>query len=351
MIPEIKRARLIDLRRLELHWNQEIQYGRCNDNYCVTINGEPLKLVSPNKADWAVGTVYQKDEKLTTLTFEKDIDLEHLKDMRVTVGGEICGIRGERPDKEREYSVEYDPFYKVFSKSRDGIIIKSSEGVDIHVQGRAIEIIDIMLSKLPEVAEVLRRYQAEVAIYGIHETAYSIPEHRGGYHSMPRHVEGFGGTVDGPVSSISEVNVMRFVQGERATTYKNEMILVHEFAHALHLIGLDYLEDKTLGNRVKQLHHDAKEAGKWPNTYAISNHEEYFATLSTIWFNVMEEGKEGAWDGTRGPVNTREELYVYDREAYELMKQLYPETKLPAPWDSTPDRYDITGNKRDVAKG
>lgn len=351
MIPEIKRARLIDIRRLELYWNQEILNGRCNDNYCVTVNGKALKLASPSEEDWAVGTVYQRDEKRTTLTFEEDIDLEHLKDMRVTVGGELCGVRQEKPSQTREYTVEYDPFYKVFTKSRDKIVVKSSEDVDIHVHSRAIEIIDLMLSKLPEVAEVLRRYKAEVAIYGIHETAYSIPEHRGGYHCMPRHVEGFGGTVDGPVSSISEVNVMRFTQGERATTYKNEMILVHEFAHALHLIGLDYLEDKTLSNLVKQLHHTAKAAGKWPNTYAISNHEEYFATLSAIWFNVMEEGKEGTWDGTRGPVNTRDELYSYDREAYELMKQLYPESELAAPWDHTPDRYDIEGNIRGTGKG
>ncbi len=344
MIPEIKRARLIDLRRLELYWNQEIQNGRCNDNYFVTVGGERLKLEEPGE-DWGAGTVYQCDEKRTTLTFEKDVDLSRLEDMRVAVSKEICAVNGECADDTKEYTVDYDPFYKVFTTTKDGIVIKSSEDVDVHVHGKAMEIIDIMLSKVPEVAEVLRKHKAEVAIYGIHETAYSVPEHRGGYHVMDRHVEGFGGTVEGPVSSISEVNVMRFVRGERATTYKNEMILVHEFAHGLHLIGIDYLEDKQLSNQVKQTHLAAKNADKWPNTYAISNHEEYFATLSAIWFNVMEEGKDGAWDGTRGPVNTREELYRYDREGYELMTRIYPDTKLPAPWDNTPNLYDIEGNK------
>ncbi len=87
-----------------------------------------------------------------------------------------------------------------------------------------------------------------------------------------------------------------------------------------------------------------KNAGKWPNTYAISNYEEYFATLTTIWFNVMEEGKDGQWDGIRGPVNTREELMRYDREAYEFFKEFYPDKGFPIPWNETKNLYDIDGN-------
>ena len=46
------------------------------------------------------------------------------------------------------------------------------------------------------------------------------------------------------------------------------------------------------------------------NSYAISNSDEYFATLSAIWFNVMNEcAKDDGWDGTRGPINTRRRLY------------------------------------------
>jgi hypothetical protein len=343
MKPEIKRARLIDSKRLELYWNREIQHGRSNDNYLITLAGEVCETQEYSVEDWSIGTVYQNDEKKTTLTFVKDIDLVRVEDMRVKIVKDICGMDGVEPDYSKIYTVDYDPFYKVFAKSADGIIIKSSEDVDVYVHEKAIEIIDIMLSKVPDVAAVLRKNKAELAIYGIHETAYSIPEHRGGYHEATRHVEGFGGTIDGPVSSESEVNLMRFVRGERATTYKNELILVHEFAHGLHLIGIDYLEDKQLSVTIKEAYTEAKNSGKWPNTYAISNHEEYFATLSTIWFNVMEEGKNGTWDGTRGPVNTRAELYEYDRKAYDLLKRIYPETGFGAPWDNTPDLYDAKG--------
>ena len=60
----------------------------------------------------------------------------------------------------------------------------------------------------------------------------------------------------------------------------------------------------------------------------------------------MQEGVDGKWDGIRGPVNTREELRMYDPMAYALMKKLYPDALLPAPWDHNVDRFDISGAPR-----
>ena len=57
----------------------------------------------------------------------------------------------------------------------------------------------------------------------------------------------------------------------------------------------------------------------------------------------MQEGVDGRWDGIRGPVNTREELKVYDPEGYELMKHIYPEKTLPEPWRYNVNIYDIDG--------
>ena len=204
-------------------------------------------------------------------------------------------------------------------------------------------ILDIMLSKLPETAEALRKNGAEVALYGLLESAYDIPEHRMGYLLATRPVEGFGGTLSAPVSSISEANVIRLRSGRYATRYPHEMILVHEFAHAIHLIGFAALSDQTLSGEVMRTYRHAMENGLWHDTYAASNHEEYFATMSTIWFNVMQEGVDGKWDGIRGPVNTREELKRYDPEAWRLMDQIYPDAVLPAPWDKNVNYYGVDG--------
>ena len=154
---------------------------------------------------------------------------------------------------------------------------------------------------------------------------------------------GYGGEMTNPASSISEANVIRLRTGRYATSYPNEMILVHEFGHAIHLVGMNGLKDQTLADMIRKVYQHASDNGLWPDTYAISNYEEYFATLSTVWFNVMQEGVDGRLDGIRGPVNTREELKVYDPEGYELMKHIYPEKTLPEPWHYNVNIYDIDG--------
>ena len=209
----------------------------------------------------------------------------------------------------------------------------------------AAQMIDILLEKLPETADRMRELHAELAIYALDEDAYDIPEHRAGCLYMNRPVEGYGGIDENPVTSISEANILRVLEGTYQTRYKQELILAHEFAHAIHLIGIKNLADQTLYCRSIEVYEAAKAAGKWPGSYAISNFEEYFATLTTIWFNVMEEGKDGAWDGVRGPVNTREELKRYDTGAYEYFSQLYTTRQLPYPWDTVRNEYDIDGTK------
>ena len=120
-------------------------------------------------------------------------------------------------------------------------------------------------------------------------------------------------------------------------------VAAHECGHAIHLVGMNGLKDQTLADMIRKAYQHASDNGLWPDTYAISNYEEYFATLSTVWFNVMQEGVDGRWDGIRGPVNTREELKVYDPEGYELMKHIYPEKTLPEPWHYNVNIYDIDG--------
>ena len=148
------------------------------------------------------------------------------------------------------------------------------------------------------------------------------------------------------MGSISEANLIRLQSGRYATRYPHEMILVHEFGHTVHLVGINFLDDQSTADQVRAAYAHAVEAGLWPSSYAISNYEEYFATLSTVWFNVMEEGIDGRWDGIRGPVNTRDELLEYDPMGYELMASVYPEKSLPRPWRFNKDDYDIEGRPR-----
>lgn len=99
------------------------------------------------------------------------------------------------------------------------------------------------------------------------------------------------------------------------------------------------MQDKTLKNEFSALYKSRMRAGMWPNTYAASNPDEYFATMCAIWFNVMSE-KPDWTDGVRCPVNTRAELKEYDPETYAFFEKIFPsDLTLAAPWDSVPDDY------------
>ncbi|MCL1832771.1 MAG: InlB B-repeat-containing protein, partial [Oscillospiraceae bacterium] len=66
-------------------------------------------------------------------------------------------------------------------------------------------------------------------------------------------------------------------------------------------------------------------------TYMSSNHDEFFASVTSIWFNAMGEGN---WSTNGyGRVNTREELRRYDPIYYNFCARVLPETKdLSAAW-------------------
>lgn len=351
MKPSIKKAVLIDKRHIELYWDRQVREADTEKNFRVTCGEEVLELVhwtSSSEQEWNYGTVYQKESMRTTLSLAEPVDIGCADQLKVTVTGEVADLDDQAADYSVAYPIFYEPYYTSKVISETGITVRAGCTVAESSLRLAAKIVDLMLKKIPDVAAKMVELDADVGIYGLKENAYDIPEHRMGYLLATRHVEGFGGIINSPISTVSEANLIRLRSGRYATMYPHEMILVHEFGHAIHLIGIDYLEDKTLSNRIKECYEHAKKSGLWPDAYAISNHEEYFATMGTIWFNVMQEGVDGKWDGIRGPVNTREELRVYDPDAYKLMSDIYMEDMLPAPWNHNTDFYDCEGNPRRV---
>ena len=206
--------------------------------------------------------------------------------------------------------------------------------------------IDMMLSKSPDIVAQMIAGNAQLAVYGNGETAYYIPEHRSSYDATMRYVEGFGGYT----SSITESNIWHWRDGNEGpeksykTLYINESVLVHEFGHGIKIAGIDAMNDSTLAAEYQMVYRHAVAAGLWANTYAISNSDEFFATMTTIWFNVMNESYgNDEWDGTRGPINTRQELYNYDRDTYNFFAKIYPFVDLDGEWAPVPDTVTVTG--------
>ena len=116
---------------------------------------------------------------------------------------------------------------------------------------------------------------------------------------------GFGGAPEHDLSaSCGEENVLG-LEGDR---YRGESILVHEFAHIIHMVGLVNLEPD-FDSKLEALRQNAIAKGLWKDTYAITNKEEYFAESVQSFFNCNQFSLEP--NGVHNAINTRECMNFY----------------------------------------
>ena len=330
----VTRARRINERDIEIYFDGDFEFGAepKTEEYTVSQDGTPLALEERYGRDGHVHFC-----RMTTLRLRERLPVDGAAPT-VTVT-----LRG------KEYAAPFEDYYKYKLTTKSGVTVKGSDALILGMKTieRAGELVDIQLSACPEIAAQMVESGASLSVFGRGECAYHVPEHREGYEVGSLYVEGFGGIA----CSITECNVWHWHRDcetrpdpNYTTHYKNENILIHEFGHGVKIAGIDRMEDRSLATEFQMLYRHARAAGLWPNTYAISNSDEYFATLSAIWFNVMNEcSKDDGWDGTRGPINTRRELYNYDIDAYKFFSKIYPHRDLDGAWTPVPDTVHVTG--------
>lgn len=110
--------------------------------------------------------------------------------------------------------------------------------------------------------------------------------------------------------------------GYQGDPYSTENILIHEFAHNIHLRGLANV-DPTFDRRLQQAYKQAMQAGLWKGKYAGVNHHEYFAEGVQSWFDNNREN-----DHDHNHVNTRDELVAYDSGLADLCREVFGDTEL-----------------------
>ena len=216
-----------------------------------------------------------------------------------------------------------DPFYKKYVNVNGIHIISSWRVPDSAIQA-ACRTIDFMTMGLPEdVLASMVKHGTKLGIMARYEGTTDIPEHA---HlesdttiNWDLRARGLGGTVKNPLTTCAEENVLCY----QIDKYHAEDILIHEFAHSIHGIGILPI-DTTFNQKLHQLRDAAIAAKKYVNTYAITNIWEYWAEGVQNWFNVNAE-VEGT-DGKHNFLNTRAELKEYDPGLYELLANYFPET-------------------------
>lgn len=319
--PYVTQARLINERDIELYWSEDVTgAGQGNEgNFSITVDGkdDPIYIYEytweeNNYTYREDGTVYYDQKTSIRLTDsisaivqmsgeEKLQNSTNLPDIRVTIKkNSVKDLEGNAVQETTVPVTEYHPFYQKMLMTDNGIKVLGSETARSEAVTKAKEMLEVILSN-EKVAKRMADAGCMMGIYGEGQIGYDIPEHRFTYDEKYLYVEGFGGT---QLASIKDANVLRLTEGSYTTGYPNESILTHEFGHTVKNYGLTEAQQK----QWNAIYNASIASGKWKNTYAGSNDDEYFATLSAMWFNAMDDTYDGKVDGVRGPINTRAEL-------------------------------------------
>jgi cyclophilin family peptidyl-prolyl cis-trans isomerase len=188
-------------------------------------------------------------------------------------------------------------------------------------------IVERMIGGRDDILEAMADQSVRLVVMAWNEFTSDVPEHS---HLEPavywdRRARGLGATPEAPAVSCAEENLLAFP----GDPYEQENILIHEFAHAIHAMGLNRV-DPTFDERLRAAYGRAKNAGLWRGTYAIANPAEYWAEGVQSWFDDNREN-----DALHNRVNTRTELKEYDPELAGLCAEVFGvrEWRYRKPWD------------------
>lgn len=217
--------------------------------------------------------------------------------------------------------------------SADGYPIVSSAKVNDFALKEAAFLVNMLLAKRPDVREAMIQSGSRMCIIAANEFTTDLPEWKwmadpSGDGKQTESVtakdfwdaraRGMGGSETDPYCSCGEENLLSFP----GDPYSTENILIHEFAHNIHLRGLVNV-DPTFDPRLKAAYQKAMAAGLWKGKYAAVNHHEYFAEGVQSWFDNNRED-----DHDHNHVNTRDELLEYDPELAALCREVFRDTEL-----------------------
>lgn len=218
-------------------------------------------------------------------------------------------------------------FYGKYAEA-GGLYVTASGRVDDEALRRAAAVIGQMLAKRPDVEAEMARKGCHVMVIGRDEETCDLPEFAHICNSPDsiaywnRRARGFGGAPEDTYSSSCGEENLLCLPGDR---YKGENILVHEFAHLIHTIGICGVEPG-FNARLEALMEEAARKGLWKDTYAMSNKEEYFAECVQSFFNCNRRALPA--DGVHNGIDSRSKLKNYDPGMYMLLKEYFFETDI-----------------------
>lgn len=207
-----------------------------------------------------------------------------------------------------------DPFYRQWIDV-EGLPVVASAKVNSYALQEAAWLIRQMIGHRKDILRTLAKNNVRFVVMAYNEMTTQIPEHSDLKPNFFWDVRarGLGSTPLRPAVSCGEENLLNF----HGDPYETENILIHEFSHAIHQMGLNTI-DPTFDKRLAEAFNVAVKKGLWQNTYAITNRYEYWAEGTQSWFNTNRVN-----DYQHNDVDTREKLKVYDPTLASLLTEVY----------------------------
>ena len=221
------------------------------------------------------------------------------------------------------YSSKYTKYV-----SAGGFPVLGSAKVNDYALLEAAYIVNHLLGPRPDIRKALIESKCHLVVMAVDEFTTDVPEHSNlkPKDYWDRRARGLGATRYRPAVSCGEENLLCFP----GDPYHKENILIHEFAHAIHLMGLN-VADPMFDSRLKEIYEKAMADGLWKGKYAATNREEYWAEGVQCYFDC-----NAAPDHDHNHVRTRSALKEYDPRLFKLIDGVFRAT----PWRCVrpPDR-------------
>ena len=226
------------------------------------------------------------------------------------------------PAAERQ-RLSLAPVYTQYVRAAGGIPVVASERVQPESLAEAAWLIDRLLAKRPDVAAAIGRSTVRFVVMAHDERTTDVPEHSDlePRDYWDRRARGLGATLERPATSCGEENLLCFA----GDPYATENILIHEFAHTIHQIGLAQV-DPSFEPRLRAAFAEAERADRWKGTYARENPAEYWAEGVQSWFSCNR-----THDREHGDVNSPAALAEHDPPLAALLTEVFGDT----PWAYT----------------
>lgn len=240
------------------------------------------------------------------------ICLAEPKAAKKSLSEQISKLNVTAPSEDFVKKLNLDKFYKKHL-DLDGFSIVSSQKVNDFALLEAGYLIKKILQNRPDILKKLAANNIRFVIMAHDEFTTDVPE----YSDMKparfwnRRARGLGASKKRPAVSCGEENLLCF----SGDPYHQENLLIHEFAHAIHYMAINYI-DPEFDKKLKAAYDDAMAKGLWKDKYAAKNRAEYWAEAVQSYFDDNRLP-----DHDHNHVNTRAELIEYDPALANLVKE------------------------------